>query len=93
MDKVVSERLGETTHLGSYEIIRRLARGGMAELFLARGRGTTGGERVVVLKKILPKHADNPRLMQRIAHAYLRLRSLDANRSCLVTAVGIICSG
>jgi serine/threonine protein kinase len=59
VDRLSSERLEETTRLGSYEIMRKLARGGMAELFLARGP-----EGLVVLKKILPRHADNPRLMQ-----------------------------
>jgi serine/threonine protein kinase len=60
VDKVVSERfVGETTRLGSYEIVRKLARGGMAEVFLARAAG-----RVVVLKKILPKYADSARMVQ-----------------------------
>jgi serine/threonine protein kinase len=47
--------------LGSYEIIRKLARGGMAELFLARTVGPSGFEKVVALKKILPKYAERPR--------------------------------
>ncbi|HSK00191.1 MAG TPA: serine/threonine-protein kinase, partial [Kofleriaceae bacterium] len=59
MDRRSSERLEEPTRLGSYEIIRKLARGGMAELFLARGP-----EGLAVLKKILPKHADSPRFLQ-----------------------------
>src|SRR5687768_54619 len=37
------------SRLGSYEIIRRLARGGMAELFLARMIGQGGFEKVVAL--------------------------------------------
>jgi serine/threonine-protein kinase len=59
VDRRSSERLEESTRLGSYEIIRKLARGGMAELFLARG-----SDGLVVLKKILPKHADSPRFLQ-----------------------------
>ncbi|MDB4963404.1 MAG: Protein kinase [Myxococcales bacterium] len=51
------------THLGSYEIVRKLARGGMADLFLARTTTHTF-ERLVVLKKILPKFAANPRYIQ-----------------------------
>jgi serine/threonine protein kinase len=46
------------TRLGAYEIIRRLARGGMAELFLARTVGPNGFEKVVALKKILPKYTE-----------------------------------
>ncbi|MGN6110974.1 MAG: serine/threonine-protein kinase [Kofleriaceae bacterium] len=55
---------GGTTRLGSYEIIRGLARGGMAELFLARSPGKGGFEKVVVLKKILPKYAYSARMVQ-----------------------------
>jgi serine/threonine protein kinase len=45
--------------LGSYELLRRLASGGMAELYLARSRGIEGFEKVVVLKRILPQYAQN----------------------------------
>ena len=44
--------------IGRYEVITRLAVGGMAELFLARERGLAGLERVVVLKRILPQLAN-----------------------------------
>ncbi len=54
----------EATRLGSYEIVRKLARGGMAELFLARTVGPEGFEKLVVLKKILPKHAGNPKFVR-----------------------------
>jgi serine/threonine protein kinase len=58
------EQKVETTRLGSYEIVRKLARGGMAELFLARSVGPEGFEKLVVLKKILPRNAENPRFVQ-----------------------------
>ena len=41
--------------LGRYEILRPLARGGMAELFLARATGIQGFEKLVVVKRILPE--------------------------------------
>lgn len=41
------------TTLGRYEIIRELAVGGMARIYLARVRGTAGFEKQVVLKCIL----------------------------------------
>jgi eukaryotic-like serine/threonine-protein kinase len=50
--------------LGPYEVVRKLARGGMAELYLARTRGPEGFEKLVVLKKILPKFAANPRFVR-----------------------------
>ncbi len=54
----------EATRLGSYEILRKLARGGMAELFLARTVGPEGFQKLVVLKKILPHYAANPRFVR-----------------------------
>jgi len=59
VDPVSEGRLEETTRLGSYEILRKLARGGMAELFLAKGP-----DGLVVVKKILPKYADSTRFTQ-----------------------------
>src|SRR5215471_6964681 len=52
------------TTLGKYEILRRLATGGMAEIYLARVRGTAGFEKVVVLKRILPNVAEDPTFVQ-----------------------------
>jgi serine/threonine protein kinase len=57
--------LAPATRLGAYTIVRKLARGGMAELFLARDHGGPEGiERLVVLKTILPRHAKNPRYVR-----------------------------
>jgi serine/threonine protein kinase len=46
--------------VGGYEILSRLAVGGMAELFLARARRALGFEKLVVLKRILPSLAHDP---------------------------------
>jgi serine/threonine-protein kinase len=48
------------SHLGRYQIIRRLALGGMAELYLARQLGEAGYEKVVALKRVLPHLAEDP---------------------------------
>ena len=45
---------------GSYTLIKRVARGGMAEVFLARQRGVEGFEREVALKRILPHLVESP---------------------------------
>ena len=52
------------TQLGKYEIERRIETGGMAEIYLARARGTAGFEKLVVLKRILPNVAEDPTLVQ-----------------------------
>ncbi|HMY20097.1 MAG TPA: protein kinase, partial [Polyangium sp.] len=45
--------------LGKYQIIRRLAFGGMAEVLLGRLSGTDGFARDVVIKRVLPQYASN----------------------------------
>ncbi len=45
---------------GKYHLERLIARGGMAEVYLALERGALGGERRVVIKRILPKLAEDP---------------------------------
>jgi serine/threonine protein kinase len=56
----VASHTPAATKLGSYEILGRLARGGMAEVFLARVVGPRGFEKLVVIKKILPRYARTP---------------------------------
>jgi serine/threonine-protein kinase len=50
--------------LGRYEILRPLARGGMAELFLARATGIQGFEKLVVVKRILPELQGDTELLE-----------------------------
>jgi serine/threonine-protein kinase len=47
--------------LGRYELLARLAAGGMGEIFLARLEGAAGFEKLFVIKRILPHLADDPR--------------------------------
>ncbi|MFW5878754.1 MAG: serine/threonine-protein kinase [Myxococcota bacterium] len=49
---------------GRYILKRRLAKGGMAEVFLADYQATRGLKKPVVLKKILPAFADDERFVQ-----------------------------
>jgi TonB family protein len=44
---------------GQYELLERIASGGMAELFRARRTGVEGFQKIVAIKKILPHIADN----------------------------------
>ena len=46
--------LGLPLAFGRYVLLRRLATGGMAEIFLALQRGLSGFEKVVVIKRMLP---------------------------------------
>ena len=47
-----------------YELLGRLAQGGMAELYLARATGIENFQKVVVLKRILPQYADDPQFVE-----------------------------
>ena len=49
-----------TMQTGKYELVSRLAVGGMAEVFLARAAGPMGFEKTLVLKRILPHFAEDP---------------------------------
>lgn len=51
------EFLPPGARLGRYEIVRELACGGMAEIYLARTAGIGGFEKLVVLKRMLPQYA------------------------------------
>ncbi len=62
MLKAVAQRtrhLSPGDKLGKYEVIRQIAVGGMAELYLARTVGIEGFEKLVVLKRILPQYLSN----------------------------------
>ncbi len=50
--------------LGPYQLVKRLATGGMAEIFLARRDGPEGFSRELVVKRILPHLAADPEFVQ-----------------------------
>jgi serine/threonine protein kinase len=74
---------GSAQKFGHYELKRRIARGGMAEIFLALERGLEGVDRRVVVKRILPEMAeseefvtmfmDEARIAARLTHPNLAL--------------------
>ncbi len=49
---------------GNYQLIKRLAMGGMAQIYLARQRGPEGFEKQVVVKRILPHLGENQEFVQ-----------------------------
>jgi len=52
------------TRLGRYDVVERLATGGMAEIFLAIERSDHGLERTVVVKRILPHLAIHEKFVE-----------------------------
>jgi serine/threonine-protein kinase len=68
----------EQTVVGRYKLLRRLAAGGMGEVYLAAQGGPAGFEKVVALKRMLPTlgaerelvklFLDEARLVARLSH-------------------------
>jgi serine/threonine-protein kinase len=56
--------LAPGTPVGRYVIRRKLAEGGMAEIFLAQSHGPEGFEKQVVIKRIRAALADDPSFVQ-----------------------------
>ena len=52
------------TRLGKFDLLARIARGGMAEIYLARQQGLEGFSRLVVVKRILPHLAEEPQFVK-----------------------------
>jgi eukaryotic-like serine/threonine-protein kinase len=50
--------------MGHYELFERFAVGTMAELYLGHARGEEGFEKVVVIKRLLPRLAEDKRFVQ-----------------------------
>lgn len=46
--------------LGRYRLLRKIARGGMAEVYVARSFGAWGFEKTVAIKRILDKYGNDP---------------------------------
>ena len=57
----------EVGHIGKYELLKQLAVGGMAEIYLSRQSGPEGFSKLVVIKRILPSLATQ----ERFVHMFL----------------------
>nr|AXM42936.1 serine/threonine protein kinase Pkn6 [Pyxidicoccus fallax] len=66
--------------MGKYQLMRKLATGGMAEVFLAKSSGPLGFEKHLVVKRILPHLAEDPQFVEMfLAEAKLAARLNHAN--------------
>ena len=59
----VGTALPEGQRIGRYALLRRLGRGGMAEVFLARQEGPSDFAKTVVVKRMLPHLTENKRFV------------------------------
>ena len=65
---------------GKYQLLEKIATGGMAEVFLAKAYGAHGVEKTIAIKRILPELASDPEFAARfIAEAKVAVRLSHAN--------------
>src|SRR3954447_8423608 len=74
--------------IGKYEIVHRIACGGMAEIYLARASGIHGFEKYVVLKRILPQYAANQEFVRMFLKEARVAASLDHANIAHVYEIG-----
>ncbi|MFY0569464.1 protein kinase domain-containing protein [Archangium lansingense] len=53
-----------SANVGRYQLLHKLASGGMAEVFLAKAAGPQGFEKTLVVKRILPHLAEEPSFVE-----------------------------
>ncbi len=80
----------ESIEFGRYRLIRRIAQGGMAQIFLAVQRGPHGFEKVAVLKVILPELCSNDDFVQMFLDEARIAANLDHNNVVRVYDFGEI---
>jgi serine/threonine protein kinase len=71
-----------------FDILGRLAVGGMAEIFLAREEGPGRGARTVVVKRILPHVANDPRFVEMFLHEAELAMNLSHPNLCAIYEFG-----
>ncbi|MGZ3453335.1 MAG: serine/threonine-protein kinase [Polyangiales bacterium] len=71
---------GRTETFGRYTLLEKIGQGGMAEVFRAKSYGVEGFEKVLVIKRILPKLAREPKFVEMfVREAKLAVRLSHAN--------------
>jgi serine/threonine-protein kinase len=59
-DRMTPSTIPAPLRLGPYELLRRIATGGMAEVYVARRGGPHGFQKTMAVKRILPQYARDP---------------------------------
>lgn len=67
-----------------FELIKHIATGGMADVFLCRQKGSEGFSKLVAIKKILPQYRDDDNFLKMFTHEAKIAAMLDHNNICKV---------
>ncbi|MGH7336863.1 MAG: serine/threonine protein kinase, partial [Myxococcota bacterium] len=78
----------EARDFGSYELVAKLATGGMAEIFLARRTDPVGRGDLVVIKRILPHLADDEHFVTMFRDEAALASKLEHPNVCRVYTLG-----
>jgi len=84
----VTTAIAPKTQLGRYQLVRHLASGGMADLWLARATGIEGFERHVAVKRIRKEQASDQRFVQMFLDEARLAASLHHNNIATVHDIG-----
>jgi CheY-like chemotaxis protein len=76
--------------LGRYELKSRLARGGMAEVWLAEATGISGFHKSIVVKTILPQYSDDPSFVRMFTNEAMVAAALDHHNIVQIFDLGAI---
>jgi serine/threonine protein kinase len=84
----VAAEIGTTA--SQYQLLAKLASGGMAEIFLARGASVVGVERYCVLKRILRERASDAEFVQMFVHEARLVAQLQHPNIASVYDIGML---
>ncbi len=84
---VLGDEFGEI-QFGKYQLVRKIAVGGMAEVYLAKSFGQFGFEKPVVVKVLLPKLSANEEFREMFVREALMAADFRHPRLCQVYDVG-----
>jgi serine/threonine-protein kinase len=76
------------SRLGRYELVARLASGGMGEIFVARLEGAAGFEKLYAIKRILPQYAQDPRFRKMLIGEATIASKMTHSNICQVHELG-----
>ena len=80
----------KSVSFGRYRLLRRIATGGMGEIYLAEMDATAGIRKRVVIKRILPRLARDPRFVERFLDEGRLVAQLSHSNLVPIFDVGVI---